>query len=354
MVQASDLRVDVAAVRSSALANQDVEVNLRYTNAGKQTLHVLKWFVPGKELQEAMFDVRRDGKPVEYLGPQVKRRAPIAEDMIAVLPGQTVSAKVKLSSVYDMSQSGNYSIRYKADSARVLKRSPLLGRAELAKAGAESVESVESEELASNDIALWVEGRSSPLLRQAEEGRKLSALMDRVTASSVTYASNCSVTRRTQISSGVSAASSYANNSTSYLNGTPSGTTRYTTWFGRFSSANWNTAKAQFTKIKDALDNKPLVFDCSCTDSGVYAYVYPNQPYKIYLCGAYWAAANTGTDSRGGTIVHELSHFNVVAGTDDHVYGQSGAKALARSNPTRALNNADNHEYFAENTPYQP
>ena len=46
-----------------------------------------------------------------------------------------------------------------------------------------------------------------------------------------------------------------------------------------------------------------------------------------------------------------MSHFNVVAGTDDHVYGQAGAKSLAASDPARALDNADNHEYFAENTP---
>ena len=59
----------------------------------------------------------------------------------------------------------------------------------------------------------------------------------------------------------------------------------------------------------------------------------------------------TGTDSKGGTLVHEMSHFNAVAATDDHAYGQSAAKSLATSNPTRALDNADNHEYFAENTP---
>ncbi|WP_245591965.1 M35 family metallo-endopeptidase [Cystobacter fuscus] len=38
---------------------------------------------------------------------------------------------------------------------------------------------------------------------------------------------------------------------------------------------------------------------------------------------------------------------------DDHAYGQSAAKSLARSNPTRASDNADNHEYIAENTPAQ-
>ena len=51
-------------------------------------------------------------------------------------------------------------------------------------------------------------------------------------------------------------------------------------------------------------------------------------------------------------MVHELSHFNVVAATDDHAYGQSSAASLAISNPTMALDNADSHEYFAENTPF--
>ena len=62
---------------------------------------------------------------------------------------------------------------------------------------------------------------------------------------------------------------------------------------------------------------------------------------------------SSGTDSRAGTLIHEMSHFNAVAGTDDHVYGQSSARSLAISNPADALDNADNHEYFAENTPFQ-
>jgi peptidyl-Lys metalloendopeptidase len=59
----------------------------------------------------------------------------------------------------------------------------------------------------------------------------------------------------------------------------------------------------------------------------------------------------TGTDSKGGTLVHEMSHFNVVASTDDWVYGQSGAASLAINNPSQAIDNADSHEYFGENTP---
>jgi peptidyl-Lys metalloendopeptidase len=86
----------------------------------------------------------------------------------------------------------------------------------------------------------------------------------------------------------------------------------------------------------------------------VYAYVYANDPYKIYLCGAFWRAPMRGTDSKGGTLVHEMSHFTVVAGTSDWAYGQSAARNLADSNPKRAIDNADSHEYFAENSPSLP
>jgi peptidyl-Lys metalloendopeptidase len=55
----------------------------------------------------------------------------------------------------------------------------------------------------------------------------------------------------------------------------------------------------------------------------------------------------------GGTLLHEMSHFTVVAGTDDWAYGQAAAGRLAGSAPARAVENADSHEYFGENNPYR-
>jgi peptidyl-Lys metalloendopeptidase len=49
-----------------------------------------------------------------------------------------------------------------------------------------------------------------------------------------------------------------------------------------------------------------------------------------------------------------MSHFDIVAGTDDVVYGKTGAMNLASSDPNLAITNADSHEYFAENTPALP
>ena len=54
---------------------------------------------------------------------------------------------------------------------------------------------------------------------------------------------------------------------------------------------------------------------------------------------------------QGGTLVHESSHFTQNGGTNDHAYGQTDCKSLAQSDPATAVDNADSHEYFAENNP---
>jgi len=42
-----------------------------------------------------------------------------------------------------------------------------------------------------------------------------------------------------------------------------------------------------------------------------------------------------------------MSHFSAVAGTQDTVYGVAGCKNLAKTNPDKAISNADNLGYFA-------
>ncbi|KAF8600383.1 peptidyl-Lys metalloendopeptidase [Ceratobasidium sp. AG-I] len=171
----------------------------------------------------------------------------------------------------------------------------------------------------------------------------------------VTY-TGCTSTQQSQVSAAATASNTYVANVNSYLAGISSGTTRYTTWFGAYTAARLSTVKSHYTAI--GTDATSTNYDCTAckTESGIdydstYAYVNPGSPGKIYLCGVFWSAPVTGTDSRAGTIVHENSHFTVNGGTDDHVYGQTSAKALAKSNPTQAIDNADNHEYFAENNP---
>jgi hypothetical protein len=46
-----------------------------------------------------------------------------------------------------------------------------------------------------------------------------------------------------------------------------------------------------------------------------------------------------------------MSHFLATSGTDDYAYYQANCKKLAINNPGLAVNNADSHEFIAENTP---
>ncbi|KEP51998.1 deuterolysin metalloprotease (M35) family containing protein [Rhizoctonia solani 123E] len=166
----------------------------------------------------------------------------------------------------------------------------------------------------------------------------------------------CTSNEQSQISTAATSSNTYVADVNSYLAGISSGTTRYTTWFGTFSTSRHNTVVSHYKDI--GTDATNTNYDCTAckSESGIdyestFAYVNPDSPGKINLCGQFWSAPNTGADSRAGTIVHENSHFTVNGGTEDHVYGQGAAKSLAQSDPDQAINNADNHEYFAENTP---
>jgi peptidyl-Lys metalloendopeptidase len=321
--------VSVAPEKASLGKSEDVVVKVTFTNTSGSPQYVLKSHTPFEEIEAPLFEITRDGKPVRYMGAVAKRGAPTAADYFLLKPGASYSARVELSSLYDMGTTGDYAIRYHS------------GRA--------------SEELKSDAATVWIDGVRP---RGSNEETKTLAEMQAQTgtgAGTVTAAggalafNKCTTSQQADITSAVSAALSMATSGDAYMAKGTMGT-RYTKWFGAVDSSRVATIKAHFAAIKDAFATKPITVDCGCKKT-YYAYVYPTQPYTIYVCKAFWSAPMTGTDSKGGTLVHEMSHFNVVAGTDDWVYGQSGAASLAVSNPSQAIDNADSHEYFGENTP---
>lgn len=347
-----NLVVNVSLADRGTVADRDVLVDVVFTNAGTSAATFVNWFLPDGELDGDMFLVSRDGQPVSYLGPIVKRTAPAAQDMITLAPGESIARTADLGSVYDLSAAGVYSIQYGVASSQLYgaARTASMGNPLRDELSTEAVTG--TDQLLSNEVVTWMDGRKSSALDASRTRAAVDAVVS-VGTSSIAYSGRCSATQQATIVDAVAAASNMANGAVSYLSGTPSATQRYTTWFGTYSSTNWNQVKGHYVNIKDVFDNKPMTIDCSCKKS-YYAYVYPNQPYKIYVCRAFWNAPLTGTDSKGGTLVHETSHFTVVAGTDDYAYGQTAAKQLAITDPAKARFNADSHEYFAENTPPLP
>jgi peptidyl-Lys metalloendopeptidase len=344
--------LEVSLTTSNALlkGDQDVSMTLSITNRGTTPVSILKWALPSEESESMLFRVTRDGEAVQYLGAVYKRTAPTAADYVRIAPGETLKRDVELSGSYDMSLGGHYSVEYNIASQHLLA-GPVAGAARVFGTDALSDGTqVKAAALQSGAVHVWIEhSAKSEALRAA----KRSYVPPVGGGGGVTY-TTCANAKKADVALAIGAATTYATNANNYLAGTPSATQRFTKWFGTFSSANWAQVKGHYANEVDAFMTKPLEVDCSCKKKTVYAYVYPSQPYKIYVCGAFWTAPMTGTDSKGGTLVHEMSHFTVVAGTNDFAYGQSAAAALAISNPANARMNADSHEYFAENTPALP
>lgn len=329
--------VSISPEKHTLGKSDDVVVNVTITNTSSSPQYVLKWHTPFGEIEESLFSVTRDGMKVRYLGAHYKRPAPTSADYYLLKPGASHSMKVELSAMYDMSITGDYQISYEAKSLSLFS-------AELSGRGAGAVPR-EIGELKSAPVTIWIDG-SQPRGTVAKQ-QSIDEMRAAITVGSLTY-TKCTASQQATVAQAMSAGSAMASSGDAYMAGSLGA--RYAKWFGTSDAGRAATVKANFAAIKDAFANKPVTVDCGCKKT-YYAYVYPTQPYKIYVCKAFWTAPMTGTDSKGGTLVHEMSHFDVVAGTDDWVYGQSGAASLAISDPAKAVNNADSHEYFGENTP---
>ncbi len=313
--------VEVTPAQQNLTRNQDIIVTVTIRNTSRTWQYLPKWQTPFAGVQAPLFNVTRDGLPVSYLGIQVKRAPPTSADLIALAPGAARSSRVELSALYRMDITGAYTIRYRTEGLQAAT--------------------------APRAASIWIDGR---LPRGMPESSYEPGAGAAPVGSGLTF-SHCSNAQQDAIAASVQAAQSMAQDADAYLRAGALAD-RYTNWFGPLDDVRAATVGRHFDAIRDAFATRPITVDCACTLSS-YAYVYPNQPYTIHVCKAFWTAPLTGTDSRSGTLVHEMSHFTVVAGTDDWAYGQVAAGALANSNPDRAIGNADSHEYFGENTPYR-
>lgn len=329
---ADAVTVSIGTERPSLARSDDVAVNVTFANTAATPQAVLKWHTPFGEIEEPLFEVRRDGVEVAYLGARYKRPAPGPADYYLLMPGAAYSARVDLSALYDMSVSGNYTIGYATASLNLFGAGP----------GARVVGAI-----ASAPLTVYIEGRSP------RGAPTLDALRAAEDAGAGVAFNKCTAPQQGQVASALAAGAAMARDGADYLATRKTPGQRYGAWFGAGEPSRVAAIRAHFGALQDAFATRPVTVDCGCKKP-YYAYVYPTRPYVIFVCNAFWPAPLTGTDSKGGTLVHEMSHFNVVAATDDWVYGQAGAAELALTDPARAVDNADSHEYFGENTPALP
>ncbi|WP_439156113.1 M35 family metallo-endopeptidase [Yoonia sp.] len=141
----------------------------------------------------------------------------------------------------------------------------------------------------------------------------------------------------------------------------------YVRWFGDYTPKNAEIVRANLKAVVVAIRSGAIRVECQaeraagCTQRE-YAWVYPGQPYVLRLCPAFFGlptlhalspgAQHSDHGTREGTIVHELSHFTRVAGTEDYCYSRTLCKLMAQRDTRRAIINADSYQYFTEDVTY--
>ncbi|MFZ5636843.1 MAG: M35 family metallo-endopeptidase [Pseudomonadota bacterium] len=335
------LRATQNPLRVGVLSLGDDRVEVTITNTSRKTLRIPKWQLPSEAHVSDLFRVARDGDEVGYRGAMVKRGVPTPEDFAILRAGRSIRSVVRLGEVYDLSQPGHYTVTYAAP----LQYASLSGRIRLQLGnGRPMVAQGAPIRMALDQPATFPNGSRRRPVQPVNP-----VLSDVLGITTV----GCNANQTSTINQAVLSARSYSERAKGYLNANTTGP-RYTSWFGAYNSTRYATAKQHFAAIDSALDQTggQVKINCGCTQN-YYAYVFKGDHYQIYVCNLFWSAPLAGTDSKAGTLIHEMSHFTIVADTDDHAYGQSLAANLANTDPIQALDNADNHEYFAENTPFQ-
>jgi peptidyl-Lys metalloendopeptidase len=263
--------------------------------------------------------VHFNGIPVPYLGPVVKYSGPFLNDYVFLSTNGSITVDVSLKDIYDFSLPGKYDVVFETDIMDYVVEQNMLGLFPRNRGAFTPYLGV-----VSNSLQITTHKSFAPKAMKAPYP--------------------CSNQETSQINSAATSQRAMISYAESAINQGDSAS--YKEWLGAYTDARWKIASECVSWIRG---NSVVRYACDDTP-GVYAYVYPSDSsHTIYCCEAFWSAPNAGGfDTKAGTLIHELSHFNNICGTNDWVYGINAARNLAITNPARAVANADNYEYFSE------
>ena len=315
---------------------EDVTCKVTITNNHNKDYSLLKRRTPLEGLKSSIFLVTRNGKPLGYDGLLFKRGPPSQSEFILVPAKSSVTSIVDLSQVYYFSSGGDYTTQMETNFKYYYENITNLSTQHvLSNLKKFTLRRSRAEKEPKPTVAELLRRNSSESLQSPSkvESYITPAVGGRVTSSDVNIANTAY-------------AAAYNVLYKSYQNvlGNP---TLYKTWFGIAYNGYQDIVMGAYLDIKYAMETKRYTLYLHGPNCGpnVVAYTYHGST-TIYMCDGYFSAPATGKDSKAGTIIHEMSH--AVALTEDFQYGQRDCMALAISNPSKAIRNADNYEYFSE------
>lgn len=323
---------------------EDIACKATITNTHDVDYYLLKRGTPLEPINANIFSITLNGKDVEYDGLLYQRVLPTPDEYVLIPAKSSIGATVDLSCSYSFKAKGSYKVHlestviyYEQTASNVSQQHTLSNKEHFTIIGSEgNSKPTEAEELRKNtssiktlnlDLSAFVDagGYIVPYMAGTPIGYDIQT-----TLSVYDAVYNILPKSYTAVDSNVRRL--------------------YETWFGIRYSGYMDTVKGAFLNIKRAMETYKytMFFDGpECAKiANVIAYTYKGSQV-IYLCSLYRSEpAVKGMNTKMGTVLHEFTH--AVAFTDDITYGQSNCAALARSQPSNAIKNADNYRCFSE------
>ena len=235
--------VKLSVAQGDFSSEQDVLVSVTISNPTKHTVRILKWFTPVDGMEEPLFFVLRDGEPVSYIGAIYKRPAATGKDYMSLKAGASITSVVNLAQYYDLSVSGQYEVSYAVTTYNLFNE----------KGNAFKIRDA----LTSDPITFKSNGRPT---------KRPTPTPTPPPPGGLNTFNACTTDQQAVIASARDQATTYAEDSSGYLNTNKTGL-RYTTWFGVYDLTRYNTVTNHFDAITDAFNNGTINFDCKCKGS---------------------------------------------------------------------------------------
>lgn len=334
----SPLRSELEVVQADS---NGFVVLLSLTNTSDQDVFILSYETPLNGLERSLFQIQRDGEAVPYTGRLVMRIGPLPENWIRVSAGETIQMKVDLTTAYDMTQAGYYTVGYGAMqhviSGVAEHMLPVFDTVGQKAASFETPAAM----ISSTQLTVQYEGAAA-VFRLEQYPESVDDQHEKHTFIGFTTAQRNAVLAAIDCAcANVTCACNYCSCPSSW----------YTTWFSSNCVYDYFVC-GSFCRAKNHLCPGNITFRYQAysypCDPGVIAYVYQNRPNEIWLCGDFFVY----TYFQCHAITHEVFHWNTVATAEDWGYGESFCKDLARNyHPYYSATNADSYAYAADYCP---
>lgn len=339
------LSVQLDAVKPIVdLSKSDDDFVMLFTifNPSNTSIKLLMRDTPLEGMQSKLFMIKSpSGKMMEYRGKDLKRKATPSEDEYRVIrPKQSISRRVRVSRRYQLDGDGLYYIRVRqprdghmtySDVMRTMTKVFVRGTRAHEERNAEREQHRRDRARELELVQTGIKSSVKTMGCTAQQAKELTK-WHKDANSKIATALKC--TKKNGCRSAIE------------------------TWFGkRTSQADFNArVKAQFKTMKKKLSQ--TTYWCqsaktkekmqqSCKGGSTYAYVYPvDTTQQVYICDFTFKEPDYAEKVQ--TVIHELSHFNHIGGTNDNAYGEKNCIQLAQKDFKRAIKTADNVGYFGK------